>query len=92
MAEAEPAAQPQVVGEKVTLEELGGAKTHTSKSGVAHRASENDVDALRDMRTLFDFLPLSNKVHLSPTTAEIPPGFAQALTLEMRLRVRVAFL
>ena len=75
----------------MTLEELGGAKTHTSKSGVAHRASENDVDALRDMRTLFDFLPLSNKVHLSPTTAEIP-GFAQALTLEMRLRVRVAFL
>ena len=51
-----------MVGEKVTLEELGGAKTHTSKSGVAHRASENDVDALRDMRTLFDFLPLSNKV------------------------------
>ena len=37
------------------------------------------------MRTLFDFLPLSNKVHLSPTTAEIPPGFAQALTPEMRL-------
>ena len=65
LAEAEPVAQPQVVGEKVTLEELGGAKTHTSKSGVAHRASENDVDALRDMRTLFDFLPLSNKVRLS---------------------------
>ena len=42
-------------------EELGGAKTHTVKSGVAHRASENDIEALRDMRALFDFLPLSNE-------------------------------
>ena len=56
----------------MTLEELGGAKTHTSKSGVAHRASENDVDALRDMRTLFDFLPLSNKVRLSISSLTSP--------------------
>ena len=50
-----------VTHEEVTQEELGGAKAHTSKSGVAHRASENDIDALRDMRILFDFLPLSNR-------------------------------
>jgi acetyl-CoA carboxylase carboxyltransferase component len=29
---------------------------------VAHRAAENDIAALQDMRTLFDFLPLSNEV------------------------------
>lgn len=50
-----------VTHEEVTQEELGGAKTHTVKSGVAHRAADNDIAALRDMRTLFDFLPLSNE-------------------------------
>lgn len=51
-----------VTHEEVTQEELGGAKTHTVKSGVAHRASANDIEALHDMRALFDFLPLSNEV------------------------------
>ena len=50
-----------VTGESVTQEELGGAKTHTSKSGVAHNSFENDIHALREMRRLIDFLPLSNK-------------------------------
>ncbi|MES1912836.1 MAG: hypothetical protein MHM6MM_005052 [Cercozoa sp. M6MM] len=50
-----------VTGEDVTADELGGAKTHTSKSGVAHGAFENDVDALARIRELVDFLPLSNK-------------------------------
>ncbi|KAK3095797.1 hypothetical protein FSP39_019334 [Pinctada imbricata] len=50
-----------VTGETVTQEELGGAKTHTSVSGVAHKAFENDVDALLQVRELFNFLPLSNK-------------------------------
>ncbi|KAL4219900.1 hypothetical protein ACF0H5_020312 [Mactra antiquata] len=50
-----------VTNEDVTQEELGGAKTHTTVSGVAHRAFENDVDALLQVRDFFDFLPLSNK-------------------------------
>lgn len=50
-----------VTNETVTQEELGGAKTHTVKSGVSHRAFENDLDALYRMREFFDFLPLSNK-------------------------------
>lgn len=49
-----------VTHEEVTHEELGGARTHTSRSGVAHLATENDVDGLAKMRELFDFLPLSN--------------------------------
>eukprot|EP01102_Stenamoeba_stenopodia_P001614 TRINITY_DN11451_c0_g1_i1.p1 TRINITY_DN11451_c0_g1~~TRINITY_DN11451_c0_g1_i1.p1 ORF type:complete len:558 (+),score=153.73 TRINITY_DN11451_c0_g1_i1:178-1851(+) len=49
-----------VTHEEVTHEELGGARTHTSKSGVAHLATENDIDALAKLRELFDFLPLSN--------------------------------
>ncbi|CAM9972173.1 unnamed protein product, partial [Phaeothamnion confervicola] len=50
-----------VTQEEVTQEELGGAETHCTVSGVAHRAFENDVEALRATREFFDFLPLSNK-------------------------------
>uniref|UniRef100_A0A667Z251 Propionyl-CoA carboxylase beta chain, mitochondrial n=1 Tax=Myripristis murdjan TaxID=586833 RepID=A0A667Z251_9TELE len=50
-----------VTNEDVTQEELGGAKTHTAVSGVAHRAFENDIDALLNLRDFFNFLPLSNK-------------------------------
>eukprot|EP00835_Amoeboradix_gromovi_P005768 NODE_581_length_6441_cov_0.484390.p1 type:complete len:337 gc:universal NODE_581_length_6441_cov_0.484390:2604-1594(-) len=50
-----------VTNEVVTFEELGGAKVHTSKSGVAHLAFENDIEALAKVREFFDFLPLSNR-------------------------------
>uniref|UniRef100_A0A2I3LUG4 Propionyl-CoA carboxylase beta chain, mitochondrial n=1 Tax=Papio anubis TaxID=9555 RepID=A0A2I3LUG4_PAPAN len=50
-----------VTNEDVTQEELGGAKTHTTMSGVAHRAFENDVDALCNLRDFFNYLPLSNQ-------------------------------
>ncbi|KXJ09218.1 propionyl-CoA carboxylase beta chain, mitochondrial isoform X2 [Exaiptasia diaphana] len=50
-----------VTKEKVTQEELGGAKTHTSVSGVASGAFENDVEAIAAIREFVDFLPLSNK-------------------------------
>ena len=50
-----------VTNEVVTAEELGGAKTHTSKSSVADGAFENDMEALMEVRRLFDFLPLNNK-------------------------------
>jgi propionyl-CoA carboxylase beta chain len=50
-----------VTNETVTAEELGGAKVHTTKSSIADRAYENDVEALLQMRRLMDFLPSSNK-------------------------------
>jgi len=50
-----------VTGEEITQEALGGAKTHTSKSGVAQLAYDNDIDALRMVRELVDYLPLSNR-------------------------------
>jgi len=56
-----PSVVKSVTGEDVTQEQLGGAVTHTTKSGVAHLALENDIDALRAMREFFDFLPLSNR-------------------------------
>ncbi len=58
-----------VTHEVVTHEELGGAMTHASRSGVADRAFENDVDALLMMRRFMDFLPANNreKPPLRPT-------------------------
>ncbi|MEN9890303.1 MAG: hypothetical protein RLY78_598, partial [Pseudomonadota bacterium] len=50
-----------VTHEEVTAEELGGASTHTSKSGVADRAFENDVEALLMLRRFFNYLPLNNR-------------------------------
>ena len=50
-----------VTHEEVTAEELGGAVTHTSKSGVADLAFENDVEALLMLRRFFNFLPLNNR-------------------------------
>lgn len=50
-----------VTGEDVTQQELGGAKVHTTVSGVAHAAFENDVDALIRLRSFLNYLPLSNR-------------------------------
>ena len=50
-----------VTHEEVTAEELGGASTHTTKSGVADMAFENDVEALMMLRRLYNYLPLNNR-------------------------------
>ncbi len=49
-----------VTGEGVTFEELGGAATHASKSGVAHFTSPDEEACLEDARYLFSFLPQNN--------------------------------
>ncbi len=49
-----------VTGEDVTFEELGGAMTHNSKSGVAHMACESEADALYLIREMMSFLPSNN--------------------------------
>ena len=46
-----------MTGESVTQEELGGAKTQTTISGVAHKSFENDIDALLQLRTFMAYLP-----------------------------------
>jgi propionyl-CoA carboxylase beta chain len=63
-----------VTHETVTHEELGGAVTHTTKSGVADLAFENDVEALLEMRRFFDFLPLSNRTAPPVWPTADPPG------------------
>ncbi|TAE83633.1 MAG: acyl-CoA carboxylase subunit beta [Alphaproteobacteria bacterium] len=50
-----------VTHEHVTQEELGGASTHTRKTGVADLAFDNDIEALLEVRRLMNFLPSSNR-------------------------------
>src|SRR5690349_16311022 len=49
-----------VTGEEVTFEELGGAATHASKSGVAHFTAPDEQACLEDARYLLSFLPQNN--------------------------------
>ncbi|HEX4207882.1 MAG TPA: acyl-CoA carboxylase subunit beta [Ktedonobacteraceae bacterium] len=49
-----------VTHEDVTFEELGGAKVHSQKSGVAHFACASEPDCLRMLRHLMSYLPLNN--------------------------------
>src|SRR5258705_4857622 len=49
-----------VTNETVTAEELGGASVHTTRSSIAHKAYDNDVEALFQTRRFIDFLPSSN--------------------------------
>ena len=58
--------------EEVTHEELGGATMHTTKSGVADIAMDNDIDCLMMARKLFDFLPLSNTARVPHRTIMDP--------------------
>ena len=55
-----PEVVKSVTGEEVTQEALGGAMTHNATSGVAHFATENDEDCLKQIRYLLSFLPSNN--------------------------------
>src|SRR5213596_3738304 len=50
-----------VTHEEITAEELGGAVSHTTRSGVADLAFETDVEALLMLRRLYNYLPLNNR-------------------------------
>ena len=51
-----------VTNEEVTSEELGGAMTHATKSGVTHLTAANDVDCIRQIRRLLSYLPQHNGI------------------------------
>ncbi len=70
-----------VTGEDVSMEELGGAMTHATKSGVASFIGEDDEDVLQRVRYLLSFLP-SNNLEDPPAYAatDDPDRLADALT------------
>jgi propionyl-CoA carboxylase beta chain len=67
-----------VTHETVTAEELGGAVTHNTKSGVADLAFENDVEALMLTRRFINFLPSSNREKSPIWPSEDPATRAEA--------------
>ena len=62
-----------VTNETVTAEELGGSSVHTTKSSIADKAFQNDVEALLQMRRLIDFLPSSNVAPVPEIPSSDPP-------------------
>ena len=56
-----PEVVKQVLSQDVTFEELGGAKTHATKSGVAHFVAKDEIDCMDKIKTLLSYLPQNNK-------------------------------
>ena len=76
-----------VTGEDVTLEDLGGARTHNTKSGVAHYLAEDEADALDFVKALLSYLP-SNNLDPLPVVENFPvdtalPGGVTDLDAEL---------
>ncbi len=61
-----------VTREKVTMEDLGGAMSHASKSGVCHMVRPNEAEVLKTVRQLYSYMPASNK-HKPPFKATDDP-------------------
>src|SRR5690349_15365813 len=59
-----------VTGEKVTLEELGGARTHNTRSGNAHYLAKDEGEAIEYVRDLLSYLPSNNL-----TAPAVTPGY-----------------
>jgi propionyl-CoA carboxylase beta chain len=55
-----PGVVKTVTHEEVTFDQLGGAVTHSTKSGVSHFACENEAETLTMVRKLFSYIPLNN--------------------------------
>ena len=70
-----------VTHEEVTHEELGGAETHSSVSGVSDLAFENDVEALAELRRFIDFLPANNR-EAPPDRPTDDPGDRMEISLD----------
>ncbi|MGI8653289.1 MAG: acyl-CoA carboxylase subunit beta [Geodermatophilaceae bacterium] len=64
-----------VTGEDVTLEDLGGARTHNTKSGVAHYLANDEADALDYVKALLSYLP-SNNLDALPVVEDFPVDIA----------------
>ncbi|MFJ2758974.1 acyl-CoA carboxylase subunit beta [Nocardioides sp. NPDC087217] len=64
-----------VTGEDITMEELGGALAHNSKSGVAHYMGADEADAIDYVKALLSYLPSNN--------LEEPPAYEEVADLEI---------
>jgi acetyl-CoA carboxylase carboxyltransferase component len=73
-----PAVVKSVTGEEIGNEELGGALTHSTKSGVAHFACNDDKQAIEEIRKLLSYLPSNNEEGPPFAAPAAPPEDAAA--------------
>src|SRR6201746_763998 len=70
-----------VTGEDVTMEDLGGARAHNTKSGVAHYLGQDEDDAIDYVKALLSYLPSNNLDPLPALdVAPVPIALPDALT------------
>ena len=69
-----PGVVKAVTGEVVTQEELGGADMHSTRSGVAHFAAENEKDGIETIKSLLSFLPSNNREQAPFVPTNDSPG------------------
>ncbi len=69
-----PGVVKTVTGEVVTQEELGGASVHSTKSGVAHFAAENEEEGIRIIKELLSFIPQNNREKAPFKPTQDSPG------------------
>jgi acetyl-CoA carboxylase carboxyltransferase component len=74
-----PRMAEMVIGEKVTLEEMGGAKMHTSVSGCGHMLAETDEDAIDLARRYLSYMP-ANWREDPPAAPPVEPGESRAVS------------
>ena len=68
-----------VTNEVVTFEQLGGAKTHASKSGVTHLTAKNDVQCLEKIRNLMSYIPQNNRDQTPVVEYEVKEEYREEL-------------
>ena len=74
-----PSVVKTVTNEEVTSEELGGASTHSTKSGVAHTTAPNDIACLEDIKKLLSYLPQNNKEKPKDVAVELGQEYREEL-------------
>ena len=73
-----------VTGEEVTLEDLGGARTHNTRSGVAHYLARDEADAISYVQDLLSYLP-SNNLTMPPILPDYDEPEADATDTDLAL-------
>ena len=74
-----PRMAQMVIGEEVTLEEMGGARMHTSKSGCGHFLAKGDEDAIDLAKSYLSYMP-SNWREAPPAAPPAEPGSQQSVS------------
>ena len=79
-----PEVVKEVLSQDVSFEELGGATTHASKSGVAHMVANNEYDCMEKIKKLISYLPQNNKqdppsIETSDDPSRLSPDLIKSL-------------